>query len=81
MKHMKKWIKRFDAAIHNGVPALMKFARLKFKRLDGLVAHTKFHINIGKLEGFINKIKVAKRNAYGFRDLVFFFIFAYFDSS
>ena len=58
----------------------MKFARQKFKRLDGLVAHAKFHINTGRLEGFNNKIKVAKRNAYGFRNLEFFFIYIRFIS-
>ena len=31
--------------------------------------------NIDKLEGFNNKIKVAKRNAYGFRNLDFFFAY------
>ena len=61
------------AAIHSHIPALSKFGRQKFKRLDGLVAHAKFPINTGKLEGFNNKIKVAKRNAYGFRNLDFFF--------
>lgn len=67
-----KWSKWFDAAVHSGIPALMKFARQKLKRLDGLVAHAKFHINTGRLEGFNNKIKVAKRNAYGFKNLDFF---------
>ena len=76
----ERWTKWFDAAIHSGVPALMKFARQKVKRLDGLVAHAKFHINTGRLEGFNNKIKVAKRNAYGFRNLDFFFIYIRFIS-
>lgn len=70
---LERWTKWFDAAIHSHIPALSKFGRQKFKRLDGLVAHAKFPINTGKLEGFNNKIKVAKRNAYGFRNLDFFF--------
>ena len=69
----QRWAKWFDAAIHSSIPALAKFGRQKFKRLDGLVAHAKFPINTGRLEGFNNKIKVAKRNAYGFRNLDFFF--------
>lgn len=69
----KRWAKWFDAAINSHIPALSKFGRQKLKRLDGLVAHAKFPINTGKLEGFNNKIKVAKRNAYGFRNLDFFF--------
>lgn len=69
----ERWTKWFNAAIHSNIPALSKFGRQKLKRLDGLVAHAKFPINTGKLEGFNNKIKVAKRNAYGFRNLDFFF--------
>lgn len=70
---LQRWTKWFDAAIHSNISALVKFGRQKLKRLDGLVAHAKFPINTGKLEGFNNKIKVAKRNAYGFRNLDFFF--------
>lgn len=76
----KGWAKWFDAAIHSGVSPLMRFARQKVKRLDGLVAHAKFQINTGRLEGFNNKIKVAKRNAYGFRNLDFFFTYIRFIS-
>ena len=75
-----RWFKWFDAAAHSGVPALAKFGRQKLKRLDGLVAHAKFPINTGKLEGFNNKIKVAKRNAYGFRNMGFFFSYIRFIS-
>ena len=69
------WKKWFDAAIHSPVPALAKFGRQKLKRLDGLVAHAQHPINTGKLEGFNNKIKVAKRNAYGYRNLSYFFAY------
>ena len=72
---LKRWTKWFDAAIHSNIPALAKFGRQKLKRLEGLVAHAKFPINTGKLEGFNNKIKVAKRNAYGFRNFDFFFAY------
>lgn len=71
----EKWSKWFDAAIHSGIPPLEKFGRQKLKRLDGLVAHALFPINTGRLEGFNNKIKVAKRNSYGFRNSDFFFSF------
>ena len=69
----ERWTKWFYAAINSHIAALSKFARQKRKRFEGLVAHTRFPINTGKLEGFNNKIKVAKRNAYGFRNLLFFF--------
>jgi len=55
------------------IPALVKFAELKRSRLDGLAAHAVFPISTGKLEGFNNKIKVAKRIGYGYRDDEYFF--------
>ena len=47
------------------IPKLQKFADLKEKRLIELVAHATHPISTGKLEGMNNKIKVAKRIAYG----------------
>jgi hypothetical protein len=49
------------------------FAVQKEKRLPGLAAHAIHPISTGKLEGFNNKIKVAKRIGYGYRDDDFFF--------
>ena len=45
----------------------------KEKRLIDLAAHAIYSISTGKLEGFNNKIKVAKRIGYGYRDDDFFF--------
>ena len=67
------WKKWFAAAKESGIPALVKFAELKEKRIDGLIAHATYPISTGKLEGFNNKIKVAKRLAYGYRNNHFFF--------
>lgn len=67
------WNAWFDAAKESGIPALVRFASLKEKRLPGLVAHALFPISTGKLEGFNNKVKVAKRIGYGYRDDVYFF--------
>lgn len=67
------WTHWFEAAKESGIPALGKFARLKEKRLPGLVAHAVYPINTGKLEGFNNKIKVAKRISYGYKDEDYFF--------
>ena len=67
------WKRWFDAAEASDIPALVKFAELKRPRLDGLVAHAVFPISTGKLEGFNNKIKVAKRIGYGYRDDGYFF--------
>jgi transposase len=49
------------------------FAVQKEKRLPALAAHAIYSISTGKLEGFNNKIKAAKRIGYGYRDDDFFF--------
>lgn len=67
------WTKWFKAAKESGISALVHFAELKEKRIRGLVAHAFFPISTGKLEGFNNKIKVAKRIAYGYRNEDYFF--------
>ena len=67
------WTKWFEAAKESAIPALVKFAMQKEARLPGLAAHAIFRISTGKLEGFNNKIKVAKRIGYGYRDEDFFF--------
>lgn len=69
----KGWIKWFKAAKESEIPQLIHFAELKEKRLSGLVSHAKFPISTGKLEGFNNKIKVAKRIGYGYRNDAYFF--------
>lgn len=67
------WTAWFEGARASGIPALMRFAELKEKRIDGLIAHAFHPISTGKLEGFNNRIKVAKRIAYGYRDEDYFF--------
>ena len=68
------WRKWFKAAKESEIPALVHFAELKERRLNGLIAHAQYPISTGKLEGFNNKIKVAKRVGYGFRDDHYFFL-------
>lgn len=70
---INRWQKWFEAAKGSNVPALIKFAVLKERRLPGLIAHAVYPISTGKLEGLNNKIKVAKRIAYGYRDTDYFF--------
>ena len=67
------WTKWFQAAKESEIPALVRFAVQKEKRFPGLAAHAIYSISTGKLEGFNNKIKVAKRIGYGYRDDDFFF--------
>lgn len=69
----QKWTDWFEGAKASGISQLVKFAELKEKRMDGLVAHAAFQISTGKLEGFNNKIKVAKRTGYGYRNDDYFF--------
>ena len=67
------WERWFEAAKASGIESLVKFAKLKEKRLEGLVVHARYNISTGKLEGFNNRIKVAKRIGYGYRDDDYFF--------
>jgi len=67
------WVQWFAAAKSSGIPALVRFAELKEKRIPGLAAHAAFQISTGRLEGFNNKIKVAKRIGYGYRNDEYFF--------
>jgi transposase len=39
---------------------------------DGILAWYDGHLSTAKVEGINNKIKVMKRNAYGFRDDYYF---------
>jgi transposase len=50
------------------------FAEKMLKRIDGIIAHCRYPIHTGMLEGVNNKIKVIKRVAYGFRDEEYFFL-------
>lgn len=69
----KGWNNWFKAAEESNIPALVRFANLKKSRIKGLVSHATHPISTGKLEGFNNKIKVAKRIGYGYRNEDYFF--------
>ena len=49
-----------------------KLANTLERMRSGLLAYFKHRISSGPLEGLNNKIKVLKRQAYGFRDMEFF---------
>ena len=68
-----RWEEWFEKALNSGIAPLVKFAKNKKSRLPGLINHAKHGINTGRLEGFNNRIKVAKRTAYGYRDEDYFF--------
>ena len=67
------WCAWFEAAKARGIPQFERFARIKGKRLPGLISHATHPISTGKLEGFNNKIKVSKRIGYGYRNDEYFF--------
>ena len=66
------WTKWFQAAKESEIPALDGL-QFKKKLLPDLAAHAIYSISTGKHEGFNNKIKVAKRIGYAYRDDDFFF--------
>lgn len=69
----ERWNDWFEAAKQSGIPQLEKFAKIKEKRIPGLISNAKHPISTGPLEGFNNKIKVAKRIGYRYRNDNHFF--------
>lgn len=67
------WMSWFEAAKESEIKALVKFAKANLKRIEGFIAHATHPITTGKLEGLNNKIKVAKRVGYGYRNDDYFF--------
>lgn len=59
-------------AVDSGVEQLAKTARTLLGHFKGLLSYFEHKIDNGKAEGINNKIKVLKRNAYGFRDQEYF---------
>ena len=53
-------------------PQLQKMAVTMRTYKTGILARYDCHLSTGKVEGINNKIKVMKRNAYGFRDDKYF---------
>ena len=68
-KVMLDWVSQ---AKESKVPQLMKMAATIMAHRTGVLAWYDCHISTGKVEGINNKIKVMKRNAYGFRDERYF---------
>ena len=74
-KRAETWFRGwYDRAIRSRIEPLKKFARSLKDRLHGIIAHSRFPIHTGILEGINNKVKVIKRIAYGFRDDLYFFL-------
>ena len=56
------------------IEPLKRFARRLGDRIDGILAHCQYPLHTSLLEGMMNKIKVIKRMAYGYRDEEYFFL-------
>jgi transposase len=63
------WIRRAEAS---GIKVVQQMARTLAAHRSGLLAYYDVMISSGPMEGTNNKIKVMKRQAYGFRDREFF---------
>jgi transposase len=66
---LEDWIRR---AAGSGIRMLQKFAKTLAAHLTGILAYYDYRISTGPLEATNNKIKTMQRQAYGFRDQVFF---------
>lgn len=70
----RAWSQWYSWAVRSRIPALVRFARNLKEKLPGILAHCRYPLHTGLLEGINNKIKVIKRMAYGFRDDAYFFL-------
>jgi len=66
---LDSWIKRAKAT---GLKPFIKLGESLKRHRDRLLSYFKHRISTGPLEGLNNKIKVLKRQAYGFRDMEYF---------
>ena len=74
-KAAEKWFNGwYQRAMHSRIEPLKRFARSLKERLHGILAHCRFPLHTGTLEGINNKVKVIKRVAYGYRDQDYFFL-------
>lgn len=63
------WI---DQALALENPHFAKLADTLTRHMEGMLSYFRHPITTGPLEGLNNKIKVLKRQAYGFRDMEYF---------
>ena len=66
---MTDWCARAKAS---GISVLKTMSKTLKTHRKGILAWYDHRISTGPLEGLNNKIKTLKRQAYGFRDLIYF---------
>lgn len=59
-------------AMESGIAQLARAGRTLLNHFKGILSYFEHPINNGKAEGINNKIKVLKRQAYGFHDQEYF---------
>lgn len=64
----------YARAVRSRIEPLKRFAHHLREKIDGILAHCQYPLHTSLLEGIMNKIKVIKRMAYGFRDDDYFFL-------
>lgn len=64
-------------AILSDIPGLQKMGYTILNHGEGLLAYYDHSISNGKIEGTNNKIKVKKRQGYGYRDMEYFTLLLY----
>lgn len=67
----QQWLQR---ALDSAIEPLVRFAQRLQPYLEGILAHCRWPLHTGLIEGMNNRIKVIKRIAYGFRDDAYFFL-------
>jgi len=71
----RRWFEGwYRKAIYSRIAPLKEFARSLKRHIHGILAHCRHKLHTSFLEGMINKIKVIKRVAFGFRDQEYFFL-------
>lgn len=68
------WRHWYARAMDSGIGPLVTFAKRLEPYLHGILAHCRYPLHTGIIEGINNRIKVIKRMAYGFRDQEYFFL-------
>ena len=71
---LRFWRDWYQRAIRSRLEPLKLFARRLVPFLAGIIAHCRFPLHTGVIEGMNNRIKLIKRMAYGFRDDHYFFL-------
>lgn len=68
------WREWLDQANESQIPALKQFAKRLQPYWRGILSRVRWPMHTGQLEGINNKIKLIKRQAFGYRDAEYFFL-------